>query len=326
MTLRTRRILKRIAIAIAVLIAVAVLVLLFSFVYLGRYLVYTEDGAHFSFNSTEETVSASDNTVSLPDAPVLVTGSPIAEDSMLEGDTVEKLSADEINGLYIDYETLSGDTNFNQMDLSDSGYNVLVLEMRKDGSQLLTNSNVNTLINHATSQGIHLYAVISCLDDDAYALANPDLAIRNEDGVYWVSSEGHYYLDPAESKTKTYLTNFITSLADMGFEQVILRHYAISNDSSLVYNSDSSRASVVISSFHALENAVSGLCTLGVYVEDPDAGHQLFDDASSLYVAFSDGGSVRSYMEEHADYPIVLVTSSHDTRFDDYGKLFIYQP
>ena len=85
MTYRQKILLKRLLVVLGILILTAALILIIGFAYLGRYVIYTEDGAHFSFNQQAETSDelTAQAPVSPPENPVLVTGDSILEDHAL---------------------------------------------------------------------------------------------------------------------------------------------------------------------------------------------------------------------------------------------------
>ncbi len=322
MTYRNKLRLKRLLIALAILLGVIALVLLIGFTYLGRYVVYTEDGAYFSFHTPTPAVSDGGLAVSPPQSPVLVTGASIQENSAFEEEGRIYLRASEVQGLMIDYQTLQDVAALNAIDLTEGGYNTLVLEMRTGDSPILNTEAVQTLISRAREQEMQLVAMISCLNDNDYALSHVDAALRISGGALWQNADGFYYLDPTEPLVEDYLVSMISTLTDMGFQEVILDHYDFPDSPSIVYDAgDSTRDALLQAAYASLEEAVGIRCTLGLLIRDPSAGHQAFDLAEHLYVCFSDGSGLLSYVEEHPDYYMVFLTDSHDTRFDGLGKI-----
>lgn len=323
MTYRNKLRLKRFLIGLGIAALVIAVALLIGFSYLGRYVVYTEDGAYFSFRSqppaeTEAGLAAAQPQVS----PVLVTGSAIEESSALEEEGTIKLRASEVQGLLLSYETLQDPAAVDAVDLSESDYNTLVLEMRKDGSAILRSDAISSLLQRASGRGIRLTALISCLDDSAFALEHMSDALPIAGGALWMDESGSYFLDPTSEVVEDYLVSMIGTLTDMGFQEVILDNYYFPETLSVVYDTgEYTRAQLLQNAYESLEEAVGIQCTLGLLVRDPGTGHQAFDLAEHLYVCFSGGAGLRTYVEDHPDYYMVFLTDSHDTRFDGNGKI-----
>ncbi len=329
MTYRQKLRLKRALIVLGVLIVMIILALIIGFSYLSRYVVYTQDGAYFSFNKDDaaETPLTAEAPLSQPENPVLVTGDSILEDFTLSGEKSLILEDNEVNGLFVDYETLEDGSTLNTIEFSESGYNTLILEMRSEGSEILNTEAVQTLMNRAISQEVHLIAMISCLDDREYALDNISQALPIEGGALWVSSEGSYWLDPTNEAVQDYITYMILTLGEMGFEEVILNNFYFPESTYIDFSSDEgTRAELMIQAYQHVADAVGSRCTLGLFISDPEEGHQAFDYAEHLYVYFQSGSAVAQYEESHPDNYVVYITGSHDTRFDKYGKIMVDNP
>lgn len=323
MTYRKKLLLKRLAIILAVAVVAILLFLILGFSYMGRYVVYTEDGAHFSFN-TQDGVSIEEGLNILPpENPVLITGTSILEAEGLTNEDIIRLSADEVNGLLVSYETLSDGSTLNAIDFTEENYNMLILEMRTGSSDILNTEPVLTLIERARDQHVKLAAMISCLDDSTYAKDHIDRALPLESGALWMNDSDSYWLDPANRDVQKYITEMILSLADMGFQEVILNNFYFPESQYIDYSSEKSREELLIEAYEAIEDDVGIRCTLGILVTDPENGHQALDYAEHLYVYYSGGGKLAGYISSHPDQYIVFVTASHDTRFDDYGKIIV---
>jgi hypothetical protein len=325
MTYRNKLRLRRFLIILAIVLLALVIVGLIGFSYLGRYVVYTEDGAHFSFHSQAPSAPEAEQAAAPVESPVLVTGSSIREQSILEDGSSTSLQDSEVKGLLVDYVTLSDPTAVSAVDLSTGAYNTLVLEMRAGGSAILDTDAVRQLISRAKSAQMHLVALMSCLNDSSYALSHTDEALAISGGTLWMNSAGSYWLDPTNADVQSYLAGMINQLETMGFQEVILNNFSFPTTDEIVYSSDSTRESMLQDAYKALENKVGLDCTLGLLIKDPESGHQAFDLAEHLYVYYSDGSSLKQYVDDHPDTYLVFLTSSHDTRFDDYGKVYTQQ-
>ena len=325
MTYRNKLRLRRFLIILGIVLLALLIAGLIGFSYLGRYVVYTEDGAHFSFHSQAPSAPESVQAAAPVESPVLVTGSSIREESILEDGGTAALSDTDVKGLLVDYTTLNDSAAVSAVDLGTGAYNTLVLEMRAGGSDIIDTDAVRQLISRAKSAQMHLVAMMSCLDDSAYALSHTDEALAISGGALWMNSAGSYWLDPTQADVQNYLVSMIQELESMGFQEVILNSFSFPTSDEIVYPSDSTRESMLQDAYKAIEKAVGLDCTLGLLVKDPESGHQAFDLAEHLYVYYSDGSTLKSYVDNHPDTYMVFLTSSHDTRFDDYRKVYTQQ-
>lgn len=324
MTYRKKLLLRRVLIVLGILAAVVALALLLGFTYLGRYVIYTEDGAYFSFHKNQTSNSSLEAQApgAAPENPVLITGASILEDFALMEELEAPLEDYDINGLVVDYKTLVDGSTLNEIDFTDTNYNTLVLELRRNGSELLQTQAVDTLIRRALRQDVTLIAMISCLDDREYALEHQSEALPISGGALWVSSSDSYWLDPTQEAIQSYMETMILNLCDMGFSEVILNNFYFPESDYIEYDTgEKTRADLAAEAFVALKNKVGSRCTLGLYISDASSGHQAFDYADHLYVYMNSGNAVSDYIENHPDRYIVFITDSHDTRFENHGKL-----
>ena len=320
MTYRNKLLLKRLVLILLCLAALIFVILLIGFTYLGRYVVYTEDGAYFSFHAPEQEPEP-EQTVAALSSIELITGAPISANDVI-GEAGISLQDHEVLGTLLDYNTLKDGRSLNSIELGANGSNTLILEMRIADEDILSSSAVLKLIDRAHTQETWLVAVLSCLPDSQYALEHPVQALKIDGGALWVGSNGAYYLDPGNPDAIAHLTEIIRSLSEMGFDEVILNDFYLPNSDSLSYDYDGRDGSEIMAeAFNTLYDATMDYCKLGLLVKDPFEGHQLFYVADRIYVCYEDGASVKEFADTHPNQYLVFITSSHDTRFDRYGKV-----
>lgn len=322
MTYRNKLLLRRTLIVLGIIFAALAVAAIIGFTYLGRYVVYTENGAYFSFNSQSPQEQPTDSSkVSLEQVAVIMGQSISAEEILGNDDT--NIPDTDVRGVLIDYETLKAGVSFNALGIDTESCNTLMLEMRSEGSAILSSDAVRTLIDRAKARDLRLIALISCLDDSEYALDHQSEALSISGGALWVNSDGNYYLDPTNDSVIDYLAGLIHDLADMGFQEVILDHFSFPYSDSIVYDTgDSTRDDLLINAYNDLLDATVGDCELGLLISEPEDGHQALDAADRLYIFFSEGSRVARYVDEHPNQYLVFITASHDTRFEGYGKIF----
>ncbi len=320
MTYHNKLLLRRVLIVLAIVAAVISLVLLIGFTYLGRYVVYTEDGAYFSFQAPSPSQTASEGYAAGPSSIELVTGEPISTNEALGVDRIQ-LKDTEVKGFLVDYNTLSAGNGLDEIELSADENNTLVLEMRAADSTILSNQSVLELIQRANTQETWLVAVLSCLADSEYAQAHRDQAIRMDGGALWMEHES-YWLDPANNEVSAHISEQIQQLADMGFDEVILNDFYIPDSDGVDYSyGNSTGEEIMTAAFNDLLDASMDFCRLSLLITDPVSGHPAMDAADRIYVLYQDGGTVKQYAERHKDQYLVFITDSHDTRFDSYGMV-----
>lgn len=321
MTYHNKLLLKRFLIILAIVLAALVLLGIIVFTYLGRYVVYTEDGAYFSFHAQAQENAPTAAPGPAPSQVELVIGSSVSAGDVL-GDGETSIVDKDVKGLLLDYNTLSNGSTLNEVDLSNETVNTLALEMRTQGSQILNTEPVLQLIQRAKSQEIRLIAVISCLDDPTYIQQHRNEAIMVYGNEQWTDDNGNPWMDPTQESVITYLAGIIHELSEMGFDEVVLKNFEISTSDRIDFDAgDSTRGNLVARAYNDLVDATINDCDLGLLIEDPDSGHQAMDAADRIYVRFSEGSQLKEYAEAHPDHYLVFITASHDTRFDAYGKL-----
>ena len=320
MTYRNKLLLKRGLLVLAILAAVAALVLLIGFIYMGRFVIYTEAGAVFSFEPSAQE-SAPVSTLPVPETIELVTGEPISANEVI-GDTTPSLEDSSVSGFLLDYKTLSEGTSLSQLDLEPAVNNTLVLQMRAPDKDILSTEPVRALIQRAKSQDVHLVAMISCLSDSTYARNHPDQALKADASTLWVTNDGTCWLDPSQDAVIDYLAGIIRVLSDMGFQEVILDDFFMPSSDLYMYQyNGQTNADITTAAYGKLLEATLDQCKLGILVWDPELGHQALESADRLYVYYTDGSSVKRYAEDHPDQYLVFITDSHDTRFENYGRI-----
>ena len=320
MTYRNKLLLRRSLIVLAVLAAIAALVLLVGFIYVGRYVIYTEDGARFAFEQTPQEASPA-STLPVPETIELVTGEPITANEVI-GDIAPALEDTEVNGFLIDYGTLASGATLSQIDLEPDVNNTIVLQMRAPDKDIISTEPVRALIERAKSQDIHLVALISCLSDSTFARNHPDQALQSSRDTLWVTNDGTCWLDPGQDEVINYLAGIVKVLSDMGFQEVVLDDFYMPSSDLYDYVYDGrTNADITTAAYNKLLDATMDQCRLGLFVWDTAHGHQALDAADRLYVYYTDGSSVKQYAENHPDHHLVFVTDSHDTRFESYGRI-----
>lgn len=172
-----------------------------------------------------------------------------------------------VKAIYVPTEsvTAEGVTAYVNM-LGSAGANGLVLDVKPVSGQLawastsqiandygtVGTTDLASLVSTLKKQDIYLVAQLSCCTDALMATRCPTAALTTQSGVPYSDSDGTW-LDPYNSMTADYLVQLCTELADMGFDELLLKNLAMpQTDAALNYT-------VVLSSVPSPVSAVCGL-------------------------------------------------------------------
>lgn len=101
MTYRKKLLLKRLLIVLGIVAAVLAVVMIIGFTYLGRYVVYTEDGAHFSFHAQSSLEQPGGTTPVVLDQMELIMGASVSAEELL-GDDNTNIPDSDVQGVLVD--------------------------------------------------------------------------------------------------------------------------------------------------------------------------------------------------------------------------------
>jgi hypothetical protein len=119
--------------------------------------------------------------------------------------------------------------------LASSGQNAMVLQLKTTSGYFSYLSSVPMAASYGVNgvediseavaqlkeQGVYLVAEIAALQDDSLAFRNNPLALKNSSGSV-VTEYGASWLDPYNKDVRTYITDIMAELADMGFDEIVL--------------------------------------------------------------------------------------------------------
>lgn len=327
---RTRQALKRLCVAVLVIVLIAALLWLGWVLWLGRFVVYTRDGAVIDRNKSSADISGQ---LAVP--PEEGDGVQIYYN---EGEDVINVSTElaQVSGFYIDQKALETemDSIRSQIQALPAGTPVMI-ELKNSAGNFFYNSSVSRerqstidaaqveeLITFLNKSGMYTIARVVSLRDYNYGLNNVPYGIHHSSMMYlWQDDGGCYWLDPTKQGTMSYLTNIANELKAKGFDEVMFSEFKIPEASDAVFSGDR---------LEALQTAAQTLITtcgsdsFAVSFAAP-AGFVLPTGRTRLYVEDADPVDAASIAESSgvSDTTIylVFVTPLHDTRFDEFGVL-----
>ena len=226
---------------ITVLLMILIVLLvagLWLFGFLQNYIVYDTHGLHLvlPFSQDEDSGAANEEqqgvyTGPAVDAEIVVDEPDYASMEPIAGENVPQLHARYITAASISAANLSGYAST----LEAGGQNAMVLQLKSADGYLSYRSTVPLVdaygvngsedITEAVAalkeQGVYLAAMISTLLDDAMAERNAPLALKDWEGNAARDSLG-CWLDPYNVQVREYITDLMSELAVMGFDEVVL--------------------------------------------------------------------------------------------------------
>lgn len=327
---RTRQTIKRLTVAAVVTALAAALVWLGWVLWLGRFVVYTREGAVIDMNRSSAELSGQ-----IAVKPENTAGIEIYYN---EGDNAISTNQEltHIKGYYIDQRALETemDSIRSQIQALPAGTPVMI-ELKNSAGNFFYNSAVGRqrqsgidpaaveeLIEFLNKSGMYTIARITSLRDYHYGLNNVPYGIHHSSMMYlWQDEGGCYWLDPTLQGTMSYLTGIANELKAKGFDEVLFSEFKIPEASDAVFHGDR---------LEALQTAAKTLITtcgsdsFAVSFAAP-TGFALPEGNTRLYVENAEPVDAQTIAENagvaDTKVDLVFVTPLHDTRFDEYGVL-----
>ena len=328
---RIRRVLRGAGIAALFLGLLLVLVWMVWLLWLDRYVVYTDDGAHFDFSRSNQTITGQ---IAIPpedDVTVSI--------YFNEGDSTLNVSAElrQLSGYYVDREMLAAgipevieqlkklpsETPV-MVELKDiTGrffYNSTISERRYSGIDI---AGMEDLFAYLNKSGLYTIAKFPAFRDYYHGLENVPHGLAIKSGYLWMEPETNcYWLNPANDGALNYLIQQIMEIKAKGFDEVILGdfRYPVAK----VTFTETPRENLQAAAAKLLEACGTDRFAISFCVSDPKI--MLPEGSRSRMYFESIPASDVSLMAESClltDLPIKLafITELKDTRFDSYGVL-----
>ena len=327
--LRLRGALKGGLIALAVLALLLVLAL----IYLGRYVVYDDSGAHIDLRrSTAAPIDASlvatDPSEDLPQVKVLY-----ADPSTAEGNTEAML------GYYIDTTMLQDpDAVMEALKELDGPAPVMIDLKSRSGAfyystgiegaarpDFVDVAKVDAIISYLRSNGFSLIARVETFCDTNFALANLSCGLPIYNGALWCDREGYYWINPENEQVRDYLKLIVNELASKGFREIVFDNFYFPESTQIVYTSELSKSELLSETAALLINYFSN-SNVTISFGSPSKDFALKTTDSRVYVSDVDGSGVSAAVKgfsklADAEHQLVFLTGSRDTRFEGYNIL-----
>jgi len=333
---RNKRVLKRVLLTLLAVVLVLGALILGRFIYLQRFIVYSNGSAHLDYSQKLAPTGATEKASSSADFPFETVVSSDEENSSGEN------SIPGISGYYISTDMLLGGIDKVREALNAaSGYNAVMIDVKSvygnfyystalSGASVATDgidvSAVDELIKELTQkENLIVIARIPAFSDSNYALAHQSEGLPLSSGALWTDSNGCYWLNPYSNDVQSYLSSIGVELSKLGFDEILYDDFYFPDSENIVWNNtDVTRENAVTDAAKNITDDLTGYglricygsqapavaaCANRVFIKTEDAS-QVETLISSLKGAVSDTAS-----------QIVFLTDSRDTRFTACGVL-----
>ena len=323
------RLRKGAKIGLAILAVLILAVVLFA-IYLGRFVVYTPDGAHLDFGRN----TARD--VELPPESA-APANPIESVFIDYADPdPHGQESSRVSGCYIDLEMLQDPTAVLAAVQELSPPCTVMIDLKGgngsfyystaiDGAQKadLDIAAVDAVISYLRSHGFTMVARIRTFQDSNFAMNHIASSLRTASGALWVGN-GFYWLDPDSETVVDYLKQIARELAEKGFKEIVFDDFRYPNGTQIVYNSDKSRTELIAGVARDLLNFFAS-SNITISFGNPASDFVLTGD-SHVYVSGVTGSGVSAAVKSYSRLAepldqLVFLTGSKDKRFDEYQVL-----
>ena len=337
---RTRKFLRSLFIGLLVLVLVAAGLLACWMLWLGRYVVYTEDGVKLDFSlnlqfpqgvAPEEPgpaptvnihINAGQNGPQLPAELVSFRGYYV---------TVQDLIDDFDTTVAWLQELPEGSTIALQVkDVQGYFYYNSSLGRQKDSVNI---GKMEQVIRELVAKGHYLIARLPAFQDRYFFLDNErervpyGLALDGGNGSLWDDKKNEegacYWFNPETDGCMSYLIQIITELKVLGFREVILDNFRFPNTSMIKYDPDdqpealNNAAATLVRACATDSFAVSFACQ-NTDLVIPEGRTRLF--LTGVVAADAAAMADKTSFADKATH-VGFLTDLHDTRFDNYCVL-----
>lgn len=330
---RTRRFLTRLGITVLVLAVIAIVVWLCWIIWVGRYMVYTPDGAKLDFSSLP---NFSDGVLAEPPAPMetieIVYDEPAIEETT---PVVEKTS---ISGYYIDFEDLKNDIPAVKAKLQSlpagtavlldvkniKGYFHYSTAVGRTNSKDVNTAEMDGLLTWLADSDLYTIARLPAFRDWEYGLNNvpSGLPKKGGNGSLWMDDSNCYWLDPTDDGTLDYLIRITRELRSLGFDEVVYSDFRFPNTDKIVFEGSKSEAIAQAAAAIATACATDRFCISFISKE---AAFALPDGNCRLYLEDIAAADIPDILDQvTTDDPanhLLFFTTVNDTRFDEFCVL-----
>lgn len=327
---RTRRSLGRFGVVLLVLLLVILLVTLCWMLWLGRFVVYTDNGVYFDFDRSSLDISGQRAEPPAPKETVSIYYN--------EGENAVDVNQEltQLSGYYISSADLKGDLSQlkEQIDQLPPEMAIMVEVKNIRGefnyatavgdyyNESVSLSDVEDFLAYLNRSGRYVIASVPAFQDRMYGLNNVDEGLFSTAGAFlYMDDLGCYWLNPSREKVIGYLAQIATELRTMGFDEVVFDQFLFPD--SQYYRFDGNKTQALSKAAATLVETCGSKNFAVSFASTQDL--ELPEGRCRLYLRNVDAGQVDNVMEAvtvpDLTIHLVFLTEFHDTRYDECGAL-----
>ena len=333
---RTQQVLRRLGIAVLVLLVLAAVLLLCWFLWLQRYVVYTEDGAKLDFNIS----------LQFPEGEVAKPPQSGESVEFIYGDEVEDpVSAtkawERFSGYYVTIEAMREDFSavLEQIDILPSGAAVM-LEMKSIRGEFCYNTSLGhiaedvpieklgQLITRLKENNCYLIAKVPAFRDYYFFMDDErtrvpyGLARDGGNGALWMDKQSCYWFNPASEGAMTYLVQIVSELKVLGFHEVVFDDFCFPDTDMYTFLSDELQA-INDAATTLVNTCATDTFAVSFIRNKPDL--TLPEGRTRLYINGASVSELETIAEQSGfaepSVQLGFLIETNDTRFDAYCVL-----
>lgn len=303
------------------------------FVYLQRYITYTDDGAKLDYDQHIRP----DTQVTEPLDPEQYPFEIIVDTTPADEATSDVRK--QFSGYYITTNMLARDVSavreaLGELDELDTvmidvksvfGYYYYSSEQTGAETADADIAAVDRLIADLTArEDLTVIAHVPAFSDPLYAFDHQSDSLAMYSGALWMDEKRCYWTNPNSTAVQGFLSSIAIELSGLGFDEVVFDNFYIPDSESIAWNAAITREDAVL---NAAKNIVDNLQGVDIRVSFGSTAPAMAAHGYHLFVTTEDPASVMELMDsmqevmEDVPAQLVFVTSSRDTRFSQCSVL-----
>lgn len=320
---RTRQLIRRICAITAMVVAIVLTLSLCGFLWLQRFVVYTDQGAVLDFDRPKDLPQSQlPQQTETPSVTIHYSDDPFRE------------GLQQLTGYYIDPEDLMDDPEAVRARLEQlpagtavlldvkgyRGYFYYSTKVGQNTSSSYDISKMDALIQYLADSDLYVIARMSALRDFDLVWNDESCGLTKTSGALYYDRSSYglgYWLDPTNDRVQNYLIQVVRELRDLGFDEVVLQNFCFPDTDTLAFEGDKQAA---LNDAAELLISACGNSSFTISFSSADPGFSLPEGQCRLYledIAAADAQSVwDSVTLEDKRLQLVFLAPNTDTRYE----------
>lgn len=331
---RNKRRAKKLALVIGAVLLVFVLFCIGRFIYLQRYLIYSDTEVSLDYNQDLQATNPPAEPLNPETFPVDM----LSPEDHIAASSPSEEEMKPLAGFHITTTMLQNMDAVTEALTEQDAPDALLLDMKSIYGNFYYASStpgayqasadisaITNLISQLDADGsVYLIARIPAFTDNNFALANQSCGLPLRSGALWMNEENCYWLDPLEPEVQDFLVSMATELAQLGFEEILFDNFYIPASENIVYDIEMTREEAAVQAAQSLRNALE---EVPIRISFGSSDPEIAKCSDRIYLTAAEGGQVSNLVEsvrpnlQDPSAQIVFLTASRDNRFEGYGLL-----